>query len=168
MDKPRKIITAYDTAIDFDRASKLDAKTNRVPLVEYINTREYSVIEPYLLPAEKPTVFYAQTLSREIVRRIARYSTNEYSNHEIAFQYGVVSVENHVDDTGRLLANWKPGGIANNAPFITDDELNLFSVAQVNEIGSVIYQLSFLERKTHNKLQLPRTSRELLAAMTVQ
>lgn len=166
MDKPRKIITAYDTAIDFARATVLDSKSGKVPLAEYISAREYSVIEPFLLPAEMPTIFNIQILSRELVRRIARFSTNEYSNHEVAFQYGVVSVENHVDDEGRLIQNWKPGGVANGAPYITDDELNLFSVAQVNEIGAVIYQLSFLERKTHSKLHLPRTSRELLEAMT--
>ena len=168
MEQLRKVITCYDTAIDFARAGALDPNTKKVPLAEYIANRDYSIIEPYLLPAELPTVFYIKTLSRELVRRIARLSVNEYTNNEIAFQYGVASVENHVDDGGRTIPNWKPSAVVNNAPFVGDDELNLFSVAQVNEIGAVIYQLSFLEKRMHGRLQLPRTSRELLAAMTGQ
>jgi hypothetical protein len=156
MNKHSKIITVYDTAIDHGRASAPD-KDGKIPIVEYSNRRELAIIEPYLIPAESPTIFTVQNLSREMTRKIARFSSNEYQNNELAFQYGVVSVENHVDNDGKLLPTWKPTG-----EFITEDELALFSPAQINEIGGYVYSKSFLERKTWSKLHLPRTSQELL------
>jgi hypothetical protein len=163
----RKVITVYDTAIDFCRASQSDDKTGIAPLSAYIDSRDISAIEPFIIPAELPTYFTIRPLSRELTRRIARVSTNEYSDHELAFQHGVIMVENHVDDGGRSIPSWKPTGISGDRNFITEEELSLFSIAQVDEIGSVIYQLSFLENKSCKRLRLPRTSRELLAAIMV-
>lgn len=172
IEKTIKVITVYDTAINFDKATIIDPVTKKSPLNEYIATRDFSKIEPYLITGELPTIFHVARLTREMVRRISRIDVNDYTRAEFAFQYGLVRVENHVDDEGKTYPEWKPNGLQSFAgrteTVVSDEEMNVFSVAQVTEIGSVIYQISFLERKMQGRLQLVPTSRALLAAMMGQ
>jgi len=162
---PNKIIVSYDTAIDHAAAARPDKQTGKSPLEDYILTRDLEVIKPFLLPAEQPTYFNIKPLSRQVARRIARAQVNEFDSHTLAFQYGVQSVENHVDDSGNLIPMWKPTGMVGVDSIVTEEELNLFSLQQICEIGSVIYQLSFLDSRTCKKLQLPAGSRERLRAV---
>lgn len=164
MEKGLKIIVSYDTAIDHARAC-VPGNGGKSPLDVYIETRDLAIIQPFIIPAETPTYFNIKPLSRALARRIARAQINEFDSHTLSFQYGVTSVENHVDDSGQLIPLWKPTGVVGEQSLVTDEELDLFSLGQVREIGSVIYQLSFLDHKSCKKLQLPLGSRERLAAI---
>lgn len=165
--KTQKIIVSYDTAIDHVRASRPDAN-GKIPLDEYVATRDLAIIQPFIIPAELPTYFNIHPLSYELADRIASINVNEYYNCKLCFQHGVSSVENHTDRDGTHYHLWKPSGIVNNEYYITDDEIKLFAPYQRAEIGMVIFQLSFLEHKTFNRLQLPLGSRERLAAIRAQ
>lgn len=165
MTEPKKIICLFDTAINLATADTADPATQKIPLVEYAKTRDMAVITPHLILGNLPTVFLIVPLSRAQVNGpVARCST-DHERAVMAFVHGVVAVENAPDANGQIVNKWAPTGVVGDKFFCTQSDMEFFSPAEVCEIGSVIYQLSFLPRRLWSKLQPPSTSLEILARM---
>ena len=165
MIEPKKIICIFDTAIDHAAASTPDPVTQKMPLVEYSRSRDLAVISSFFIPGELPTYFTVQPLSRAQMNGPMARCTTDQERAVQAFTWGVIAIEGMVDNNGQPVQKWAPTGVQGDRPYCTASDMEAISPAEVQEIGSVIYQLSFLPRKMHGKLQPPHTSLELLDRM---
>jgi len=163
MNEPRKIICIFDPAINQESAGIADPVTQKIPIVEYARGRDMDVIVPHLIPGTVPVVFVIRPLSRAQMNGPIARCTTDYERAVAAFTWAVVAVENATDTNGQPMAKWAPTGVQGDKAYCTTSDLEAFSPAEVQEIGTVAYQLSFLPRSMWNKLQPPSTSLELLA-----
>jgi len=160
-----KVICTFDPALDVHRAGN-DQSDGSNPLLDYVKTRDYSLIAPYIRPGERPTIFTVESISRAVMHgRVAR-ANSEYDRYMLSFQYGVQCVEHLIDSDGQLIPQWSPSGLAGHERYCTQDDLERFSPAEVQEIGSVAYQCSFLPARIHAKYALPYGSIEILTRLT--
>jgi hypothetical protein len=160
-----KIICAFDSAIDFAAANTLNAEKQVTPLHEYVNTRDYKSIEPCIKPGELPTEFICRRLSRSFMNGQMARVTNESEQAVLAFSYGVVGILGMKKEGASEPIEWAPTGRNGEAEYCTRDDLEAVSPAEVQEIGGVIYQKSFLPQSMQRQLRLWRTSVELVARM---
>lgn len=135
-------------------------------VIEYYKTRDYSLVKP--TPGEKPTVFHVTEVPHALWESYVAASDNAHERHRRAFQCGVEKVENLVQPDGVAIPSWSPSFRHPNLNvlMLSDEECQLFSPHEREEIGSVVYQHSFLARRIKLSYVLPPSCHELLGHRT--
>lgn len=147
-----KVVYTMDPAID----------TESMPfevMQEYIEKRDYNTIAPYFKPGMKPTVYHVRAVHHSMWETFVMAGGDHV---DIRFRRAFLCGIDNVDDLyGRdgTSVNFEP---TRNVPGVgkvfTEDEVNLrFSPGEVLEIGSVIYEHSFLHPRIALTWQLPST-----------
>lgn len=140
---------------------------------EYVGTRDEALLKAS--PGEALTVFYA----RRVTHKQRAYITGSGGADEQrirAFQCSVVRVDNFRErDTRMLLAPvWQPARMLaakrSQLPLeiLTDDELEAFDHAVVQEIGGAVLHLSFFPRWTGARCPLLPISEQTWMAAAVR
>lgn len=151
-----RIVSVNDPAID----------TERMPIetmLKYIETRDEKLILPFVRPGGQPTWFHIREIPRRLMTRFVQSASAVPSmRNEHAFRAGVSLVENLHQDDGPFLVSWEPPKTSDDV--IDEDALEQrFSPAEVEEVGAVIWNHSFLARRMRRTYQLPHSSREILS-----
>lgn len=151
-----RIVSVNDPAID----------TERMPIetmLKYIETRDEKLIAPFMRAGEQPTWFHIREIPRRLMTRFVQSASAVPSmRNEHAFRAGVTVVENVHQDDGPFLTSWELP--RTNDDVVTEETLEQrFSPSEVDEIGAVIWNHSFLARRMRRTYQLPHTSREVLS-----
>lgn len=151
-----RIVSVNDPAID----------TERMPLetmVKYIETRDEKLVLPFIRPGGQPTWFHIREIPRRLMTRFVQSAAAvESMRNEHAFRAGVLTVENLHQEDGPVRSSWK-------APRTEDDVIpedvleQRFSPSEVDEVGAVVWNHSFLARRMRRTYRLPHTSREALS-----
>lgn len=139
-------------------------------MMEYVRTRKIELVKPYFTAANPPTVYLYRRLSRSIMDRYVDVQSGDESKAVAAFQYGVTGAEQLREQDGNR-REWKPTGKTatpeGEIPTLTDKEMesDLFSRAEQVEIGTVIYNASFLPRWIERGYLVPPSSVSLWARL---
>lgn len=134
---------------------------------DYISTRDYSLVKTH--SGVKPTVFHVTEVPHGLWEEYVAAADNPRERHRRAFQSGVEKVENLVQPDGVALPSWSPSyrhPRLTNVVMMSDEECQLFSPAEREEIGAVVYQHSFLGRRIKLTYRLPPSLDELLPLRT--
>ncbi len=142
------VICIADEAIDPDN-SDVD---------KYSRERDPSLLK--FLPGERPAIFHTIRLPTSVVLRSVERMNTEAEKFTMAFMFGVVKVENFVEEGRREPYTWAPEETiatpsAGKLSAITEEEMNLFTPAEILDVGSVIYQRAFL-KKARKPLFVPQ------------
>ncbi len=156
--KGLKAVCIFDPAI-----------ANAVPseeLVAYARSRNLKDIERYIKKADPPATYHYRRLSRSIMDRFVDVQPSDEGKATAAFQYGLTRVDMKREDDGARV-NWQPTG-KTGAPdgeivTLTDKEMELFSRAEHIEIGTVIWNASFLPPWIERGYPVPGSSLSLWA-----
>lgn len=161
--EPKKVMCWFDTAIE--RRAMVALPDGTIPLRKYINTRDEKDIVDYLIPGVTPTRFNINRLSRAVMNNTVLKEPSEQEKNRLCFTYGVLGIEGVVLDDGRV-TNLAPSGVVGDMRYWTQADLEQLSPAEVQEIGFVVYQYSFLPTKMYGNLQPLAGSVALLEAAT--
>ena len=135
--QPLKVVRIFDPAF-------LDGEAVAAGIGEYGKTRDFTKLATLLKPGALPVVFHVQGAKRSTWTQI-RDTPGEGAQMQAAFRHCVKRVENHPD----LGAVWTPAGAS-----MTEDELDLFEIADLEEIGSVAYQETHLPKAPGRRFRL--------------
>lgn len=151
-DETYTLISVNDPAVD-------TTKITIEKMLEYINDRDESIIANAIDPAQPPARFTCREVPRKFWSRFVMEGRCESDNVERAFRAGVRSVVNLMGDDGvRNEERWDvPDEI------MAIESVDRFTPAQVQEIGSVIYQRSFLGHSIKRDWLLPPMCHDALA-----
>lgn len=161
--KPMRLACIFDPALDLSPEEA----------AEYVGTRDESLLKAS--PGEALTVFYA----RRVTHKQRAYITGAGGADEQrirAFQCSVLRVDNFRErDTRMLLAPvWQPARLlaAKRAQLplevLTDDELEAFDHAVIQEIGGAVLHLSFFPSWTGARCPLLPISEQTWMAAAVR
>jgi hypothetical protein len=133
---------------------------------DYVKTRDFKLLAFH--PGEKATVFHLTEVPHGLWESYVAATDNVHERYRRAFQCGVEKVENLVQPDGVALPSWAPNTRHERlgVNYISDEECQLFSPSEREEIGAVVYQHSFLARRIKHSFQLPPSLDELLPART--
>ncbi len=133
---------------------------------DYVKTRDFKLLA--FQPAEKPTVFHVTEVPHGLWESYVAATDNVHERYRRAFQCGVEQVGNLVQPDGVALPSWAPNTRHERlgVNYISDEECQLFSPSEREEIGAVVYQHSFLARRIKRSFQLPPSLEELLPLRT--
>lgn len=148
-----KVVSVLDPALDLTVAEA----------VKYHHERNFDTLR--FLPGEKPTVFHVREVPHGLWESFVGACNTERERFYRAFAAGVERVENLVQTDGVALPTWAPSQRLprlKDVVIMSDEECHLFSPAEREEIGSVVYQHSFLHRKIAVDYRLPASLEELL------
>ena len=147
--QPLKVVRIFDPAFveGTDRAA--------ADIADYGRTRDFSKVAALLKPGAVPVVFHVQGAKRSAWTLI-RDTPGEGAQVQAAFKHCVKRVENHPN----LSPVWTPSG-----DVMTEDELDLFDIADLEEIGSVAYQETHIPKARGRRFQLSRLSLSAWMAM---
>lgn len=129
----------------------------------YWSTRDFSIVDGKWVPGEKPTIFHVSEVPHGLWEGYVMAAATEQERNLRCFIAGVRRVENLVGEDGVALTAWEPVNKRGKHLMMTDEENARFSRQECEEIGSVIFQHSFLHRRMPLSLQLPSTVAEHLA-----
>ena len=116
-------------------------------LIAYARSRKYADIEKYITKGDPPAVYHYRRLSRSVMDRYVDVQPSDEGKSAAAFQYGLLSVDMKREDDGTRIAFAPTGKTSTpdgDIPTLNDKELALFSRAEHVEIGTVIWNASFL------------------------
>lgn len=147
-----KTVWTLDPAID----------TESMPfdvMKEFLKTRDINIVAKYFKPGMKPTVYHVRAVHHSMWESFVMAGGD---HQDIRFRRAFVCGVEKVDDLyGRdgTAVNFEPTmNIAGVGKIFTDDEVNSrFSPSEVLEIGSVIFDHSFLPLRTELTWELPST-----------
>lgn len=143
-----KHIRAYDPAIDWSDHGGTPA--------EYLRSRDEKRL--VIKPGRKPIVFYASRLSRSAYRWCSEAPTDS-ERIERAFRAGVRRVE-HPDGT-----TWSPAGTDSRGYIaMTESESERYGIADVLEIGGLVFERSLVPPDCEVGYTLRPTSHHVLDA----
>jgi hypothetical protein len=133
---------------------------------EYVKTRDFKSLK--FQPGEKPTVYHVTEVPHGMWEEYVAATDNVHERYRRAFQCGVERVENLVQPDGVAIPSWTPSTRHQrlNVLYISDEECQLFSPYEREEIGSVVYQHSFLARRIKLSYLLPPSLEELFRVRT--
>ena len=135
--------------------------------VQYYGSRDFSLVR--VLPGEKAMVFHCREVPHALWESYVAAADNVRERNKRAFQAGVEKVENLAQNDGTTIPSWAPTlrlERFKDVVIMSDEEAALFSPAEREEIGSVIYTNSFLPRRIKCSFQLPPSCLELLGTRT--
>lgn len=151
----------------FKVVSTLDPALDMTSSEVFIYGRDRDFTQLRFLPGEKPTVFHVREVPHGLWEPYVASAESISERYKRAFAAGVERVDNLMQPDGVALQSWSPSfrhprlkGVV----MMTDEECNLFSPAEREEIGYVVYQHSFLQRRIAVAYQLPPLFLELLVA----
>jgi len=127
--QPLKVVRIFDPAFSND-----DGAASSV--AEYAQTRDFDKVAPLLRPGAVPVIFHVQGAKRSAWTLI-RDTPGEGAQVQAAFRHCVKRVENYPG----LGPVWTPSGAS-----MTEDELDLFAIADLEEIGAVAFQETHLPK----------------------
>lgn len=141
-----KLVSTLDPALDLTVAEML----------AYNRERDFATLR--FVPGEKPTIFHVREVPHGMWEQYVAAGDSAHERFKRAFAAGVERVENMVQPDGVSLPSWAPSfrhPRLKDVTMMSDEECNLFSPAEREEIGSVVYQHSFLPRRIAASYQLP-------------
>jgi hypothetical protein len=151
--QPRVIISVLDPAID----------KSRTDLKKYIVERDVSCL--VLKGAMEPTRYFVRHLGTKLFNSVIDAATSDALKWQLAFQFGVVEVQN-LDGRQRYVPEGEPNPNGGIPVHLTDDQLEDFAPAVIQEIGQIVYQSAFLGRgSTVSFRLLPSLLSHLTAAV---
>ena len=131
------VISVIDDALD-TAAMTVDT------MVKYYETRDITLLHPYLKPGKKPTIYHIRPVPHSLWHSFV-LANGKDDEVRRAFMCGIERVENlrGADDVG---VNWAPTRrVSETLIVMTDEECyERFSPYEVLEIGTVIHRHSFL------------------------
>lgn len=122
---------------------------------------------PPCLPGKRPALFTISPIPRSLMRNYVESAENEAVRITRAFECAVSRVDDYKSFDGQELRAWTPTR-ANGNRGMTDEELDLFSSADIAEIGAVAYLYNFLPPDVERTYQLPHSSRVVLGAQELR
>ena len=136
----------------------------------YATSRDFATVEGKKRPGGKPTIFHVREVPHGLWEEYVDAPDAYPEKYKRAFMCGIEKVENVLQLDGIGLANWAPNTVntRTNTVIMADDDLRLFSPAERQEIGSVIYMHSFLPRRIAATYLLPSTLREPLTSLELR
>lgn len=160
-----------DATKTFAVVSVLDRALDReeMNLEEYKRTRDVSLVRERA--GEKAARFYLKPIPTTIFQRLIHSASSDGDKAMFAFMYAVSKVENYVSPEGEKQANpWTPNGkiqlSSGTESICSEDDLSHFTPAQIDEIGAIAYERSFLGPANVQAYPLPHTLDRALAAMS--
>lgn len=158
------VISVLDEAIDTE-SIQFDT------MVQYYKTRDIKLLEQHVHPGQQPTRYLVRAVPHGLWESfVGAAGDNLEMRYRRAFMCGVISVANLRGDDGVSVLEWKPTRPVQGMQdtfIMTDDECNgRFAPSEVLEIGSVIYEHSFLPRRRKLTWPLPPMLFEQLANLT--
>jgi hypothetical protein len=144
-----QLVSVLDPAIDTERMGFRD------DMVSYFEKRDFSKLVPFIKPGAKPTVFFVREIPHALWDWVDA-AEGENARSVRAFRCGVYRVENIAQGDGTYLPDYEPTGKLGGAVIVSEEEMSArFSREECVEIGSVVYQHSFLARRIDLSYQLP-------------
>lgn len=150
--QPFPVVLTVDPAVDTEAMGSIDV------LLDYVKSRDFAKIAPYLKPGSKPMVFNLRRCARSQVTYI-QAATSAFDRQTRAFACCVAEIENFVTPDGAVVDKWRPASANPSRPdqpiTLTNDELDLFSPNEIAEIGAVAETRSFLAPRYAPRFVLP-------------
>lgn len=148
------VISVTDPAIDVGAMTEDE-------MGRYAATRDISLLK--FKPGRKPTRYFIRPIPRSVIRYI-REAASKGIRYGRAFCAAVVRVENYYPEgSSKPLDSWAPSDPK--APMMTDEESDLFVPADVEDVGAVAWQRSFLGHMSERRYVLPLLLLEQLDRM---
>lgn len=141
-----KAVSVIDPALDTEAITEDD-------MVRYFQMRDFAIVDGKWKPGQKPTIYHLREVPHDLWESFVMRGENESEQFAYAFRAGVVKAENVYGADGVAVALWEPAKKGTNA--ITAKEAERFSPAERAEIGSVVFQHSFLPLRTECIYRLP-------------
>lgn len=151
-----RVVSVHDEAIDTARMTAGEMAT-------YIDARDEKLIAPFIKPGAQPMWFHVGEIQRRLWSPFVNAVDVDSVRFERAFMAGISMVENVPQDDGPVLPTWVPDD-RSKLGAMSDKSLERFDPGVVDEIGCVVWDHSFLARKTARSYRLPHTSRVALSA----
>ena len=154
---PKKVCCVFDEAID---ATQSD-------LSKYAQTRDLAHLK--FLPGTRPTMYWIDRIPRSIMLKVVGSAKDDGERNMRAFQAGVMAVDDYIAEDGTTRARYEAPNATvmhgRQVRCVTDEDLELFPVADINEIGEVAYWHSFLRPGKDPYYPLPLSSQSALATL---
>jgi len=145
-------VSTIDPAIDTERMTLGE-------MLDYIKTRDFKMIEPFIRPGQDPTIYTVGEVPHEYWDSYVM-AGSEAERPLRAFRCGLLSVRNLYSRDG-VKSNWAP--ITNGkAHVMSDQDCARFSPAERQEIGEVIFSHSFLHPRIGADFLLPPMLADIL------
>jgi hypothetical protein len=161
----KRVCCFWDTALDRAAVTAVDPATGDSPLGVYVANRDEKTIAPFIVPGKSPTWFNIKHLSRYVMHNLVCKGSTQEDKFSLAFQYGVTLAENVVDANNQIVNQVAPTGKTGDTSYWTNADLELFSEAEILEVGAVVYNTSFLAPRAVIRYALPFTSQEITALL---
>lgn len=153
-----RVVSVLDEELDFDYRSRLD----------YATTRDFNLVK--LKPGGKPIIYHVREVPHGLWEEYVDAPDAFAEKWKRAFQCGIEKVEHLPQSDGTELSTWAPSHKhpRTGATILSDEDIRMFSPAERQEIGSVIYNHSFLPRRTTATYLLPSSLQEPLTSWAVR
>ena len=151
---PLILVSVLDDAIDEDATALSE-------IVKYFKSRDAKLLK--YKPGRKPQLYHTREVKQSLWESVVMSADTEAERYRRAFQCGVFRVENVLQRDGSILPEWKPTEKETERGVMLDENAERFSANDRHEIGSAIFQRSFLAPRTVRAYQLPLTCQHALA-----
>lgn len=152
-----KAVCSFDPAID-TKSFTLSV------MIDYLKTRDMGLLR--FKPGVQPTVFHIREIPHTLWESYVAAPESDAERYRRAFMVGVEMVENVVQQDGVTVSNWRGSEKHESRGAVmqvmADDDLQLFSPAERQEIGAVAYYHSFLPRRIASCFRQPHTLLNIL------
>lgn len=149
-DKILRVVSVFDPAIDHER-------TSDATLTEYLKSRDYDQIKGCMKPGEKPQVYLLKPIPHRLFARHVQASQTESERCLCAFECALHGIENFRKEDGTRVYWQPPNRVNPDAVGLTEEEFELFSQHEIEEVGAVAWFRHFLPRWTVGGYRLPPT-----------
>ena len=153
-EKPLILVSVLDDAIDTEAMTAKE-------IVRYYETRDINLLK--IKPGRKPQRYYTREVRQNLWESYVMAADTEAERYRRAFLCGVIRVTDVVQRNGeQTIEKFEPSGIRERGCMLEEDA-ERFSASDRAEIGSVIWERSFLAPRTVRAYRLPPTCLQILA-----
>ena len=128
---------------------------------EFLRSRESLDTIRHAFSPNGPTLYTIREIPHQLWESFVERADTDEEKYRRAFMMGLVSVKNLYQADGSRLLTWTGSRSmavdSGQIEVLSEADLKLFSPAERVEIGSVIYQHSFLARRITSCFLLPRS-----------
>jgi hypothetical protein len=132
---------------------------------DYIQKRDPALVKTRA--GQNPAWFHLRRVPTSLYMRFVAEASSDADRRRRAFQASLVYAENVTLADGRTFSQWEPRGTTAGPngpiPFVTDQDLDAFTPATVEEIGAIAEARSFLAEGSAITYTLPPTLPRALA-----
>lgn len=152
-----KVVSVLDDAFDLTLSERLD----------YAGTRDLDAYKHKFKPGSKPVFFHVREVPHALWESFVDAADTYPEKYRRAFMCGVEKVDNLPMADGVTLATWAPStkNERSGSVILSDEDMALFAPCERAEIGSVIYNHSFLARRMQIVYLLPLSLQEPLVSL---